>query len=135
MATLIIEYSFKYWLGACTHERPRGFEKSSMGTAHRRDKGPVDGTLLLDRIASPRPGAGAPSGPLDTAARFLALLPAESLVAKVVQVELIHDTPHLEAKLGVMVVGVETVSAREDPNAIEPEISVKREQKMVIARA
>jgi hypothetical protein len=34
-----------------------------------------------------------------------------------------------------MVVGVETVSAREDPNAIEPEISVKREQKMVIASA
>jgi hypothetical protein len=101
----------------------------------------IDGTKASrqDRFAPPRRWrslrrAGAPSGPLDTAARFLALLPAESLVAKVVQVELIHDTPHLEAKLGVMVVGVETVSAREDPNAIEPEISVKREQKMVIAR-
>src|SRR5262249_32375005 len=66
--------------------------------------------------------------------RLLPLLAAQGLLAEVVQVELVDDAAHLESELGVVIVAVEAIRPRDDAHAVEAELGVKRQQKVIVAR-
>ncbi|MFN8544531.1 MAG: hypothetical protein U0807_10035 [Candidatus Binatia bacterium] len=61
-------------------------------------------------------------------------MPAERLLPKIIEVQFVHDAPHLEAELCVPVLAVEAVGAGDDPNAVEPQLGIQGEQEVVVAR-
>jgi hypothetical protein len=60
-------------------------------------------------------------------------LPAQRLLAQIVQIQLVDDPPHLETELRVMVFAVEAVRSRHDSNPVEAELGVEGQQEVVVS--